>query len=110
MTTQSFPWLPGCHLGNPLICPRFQIHNASECPGLYFVTIHVKLNFTWAFPLPQAILHSALSPDGNRGFRSTENDTGKARLDSNYIILKPPNGQNCYYARITNNPTVSKYS
>lgn len=78
MITQSFPGLPRFHLGNPLICPKFQVHNAPESPRFYFLTINIKLNFIWEFPLLQAILHTAcwqhttLLPDGNRGFCSTE--------------------------------------
>lgn len=56
--TQSFPGWPRFRLGNPLICPKFQIHN-SERPHLYFLTINIKLNFIWAFPLLWAIVHTA---------------------------------------------------
>lgn len=45
MIIQSFPALPGFRLGNPLTCPQFQIHNASQCPRLYFLTINIKVNF-----------------------------------------------------------------
>lgn len=93
---KAFPRLPGFLWGNRLICPKFQVHDASGCHRWYFLTINIKLNFMLRISPASGHLHTAcrqhtaLLPDGNRGFCSTENYMGKARLCSKDTILTPP--------------------